>query len=75
VTPFCRAVVDLLKKDRNGSLDAYALREALMAQGVGKHPAAVAMHLTKLAWKDEYVATYLCNGIRVFVLTAKGKTA
>jgi len=78
MTPFCRAVVKLLKSQRDYQGDyqgmgAYRLREALMNQGFGKHPAGVAMNLTKLAFKGEYVTQYIYNNERIFMLTDKGK--
>lgn len=76
MTPFCRAVVKLLqakeKIDHQG-MYAYELREALMDQGMGKHPAGVAMNLTKLAFKGEYVTQYIHHDERVFMLTEQGK--
>ena len=75
MTPFCAAVVAILKQHTQG-VDAYRLREALMDQGMGKHPAGVAMNLTKLAFKGEYITQH-CerDGGRMFMLTAKGKAS
>ncbi len=76
MTPFCRAVVDTLKKAERCSMDAYHLREAMMDQGFGKHPAGVAMNLTKLAFKGEYVTCFIDNqDQRIFLLTSEGKDA
>jgi hypothetical protein len=75
VTPFCRAVVDLIKASPNQSLDAYTLRISLAAQGMGKHPAGIAMNLTKLAFRGEYVTCFTHNNYRVFLLTEKGKNS
>jgi hypothetical protein len=76
MSPFCAAVVKILKdKSINGGVDAYHLREALMDQGMGKHPAGVAMNLTKLAFKGEYITQYIHHNERVFMLTEKGKTS
>lgn len=76
MTPFVRAVVDLLKAAPHQSMDAYTLREALMEKGFGKHPAGVAMNLTKLAYKQQYVTSYIDNGdCRVFLLTSEGRSA
>jgi hypothetical protein len=76
MTPFCAAAVAFLKKQPLGSASAYALREAMMDQGFGKHPAGVAMNLTKLAFRGEYITSYIDNqDSRVFVLTAKGKAS
>lgn len=73
MTPFCKAVVEILKTARHGSMDSYTLREALMDKGWGKHPAAVAMNLTKLAFKGEYITCYVDNSdCRVFMLTSEG---
>lgn len=74
MTPFCKAVVEILRKAPNHSMDACTLRGALMDQGWGKYPAAVAMHLTKLAFKGEYVTGFVDNrDCRVFMLTSEGK--
>ena len=74
MTPFCRAVVDLIKAAPNHSLSAYELRVAVMEKGFGKHPAAVAMNLTKLAFKGEYITQYCGrDNERVFIHTAKAK--
>ena len=73
-TPFCKAVVEILQKARGRGVDGLQLRKALMAGGWGKRPAAVAMHLTKLAWKEEYVTGYCTDeGVRVFMLTSYGR--
>lgn len=73
MTPFCRAVVDLIKAAPNHSLSAYELRVAVMEKGFGKHPAAVAMNLTKLAFKGEYVTCFVRNNNqRYFLLTSEG---
>lgn len=74
MTPFVKAVCKRLAQESGGSLDAYRLRTDLMAAGWGKHPAAVAMHLTKLSWKGEYVTYFIDNrDSRVFVLTSDGR--
>jgi hypothetical protein len=74
MTPFCKAVVEILKATPHSSMSACPLRKALMAQGWGKHPAAVAMNLTKMAWKGEYITCYIRNEReRVFMLTSEGK--
>lgn len=73
LTPFVAAVIRTLRtQPSNCGVDAYTLREALMWQGHGKHPAAVAMHLTKLAWKAKYVTSYMHNDSRMFMLTKEG---
>jgi hypothetical protein len=72
VTPFCEAVVEILKASHRGGMGAGELRRALIAKGWGKHPAAVAMHLTKLAWKGEYITCYCQGAYHVFMLTPKG---
>jgi hypothetical protein len=73
LTPFCAAVVKILKAAHQQSMDADSLRKAVMKAGFGKHPAGVAMHLTKLAWKEQYVTQY-CHrdNYRVFMLTSEG---
>jgi hypothetical protein len=77
VTPFVRKVVEILQRHEAkwpGGMDAYHVRKALMSAGFGKHPAAVAMHLTKLAWKKEYVDSYVGNcGSHILTLTAAGR--
>lgn len=76
MTPFCRAVAELIAARPNGVADGCYLRNALIDAGHGRHPAAVAMNLTKLAWKREYIDTFLDNrDCRMFVLTADGKAA
>ena len=71
-TEFVKAVVLYLAQYTQGQ-DAYAVRTHLMDMGFGKHPAAVAMHLTKLAWKSEYVTGYVYHEERVFMLTSEGR--
>jgi hypothetical protein len=71
-SPFCLAVIKLLKAARHQSMTAGELRRALIKQGHGKHPAAVAMHLTKLAWKQEFITGYCNDHGRVFMLTGAG---
>lgn len=70
-TPFCLAVIKLLRAAGRG-MTAHDLRIALMKQGWGKHPAAVASHLTKLAWKKEYVMSYCGTHGQTFMLTSEG---
>jgi hypothetical protein len=71
-TPFAIAVIKILKASGRG-MDAHSLRIALMKQGWGKHPAAVACHLTKLAWKKEFVCSYCGTHGQTFMLTEAGK--
>lgn len=74
MTPFVKAVCKRLAQERGHSLDAYRLRTDLMTAGWGKHPAAVAMHLTKLAFNGTYVTGYLHEGGgRIFMLTSEGR--
>jgi hypothetical protein len=73
-TPFERAVVAILKAAEPHSVDSYHLREALMDQGMGKHPAGVAMNLTRVAWKERYYTCYTDHGgFRMFLLTSEGR--
>lgn len=75
MTPFCTAVVNILlsRRDVDAGMGAYELREKLMEAGFGKHPAGVAMNLTKLAFKGEYVTCFIHNRGRIFMLTSKGR--
>lgn len=75
MTPFCTAVVNILlsQKDPDRGMGAYDLRVRLMDLGFGKHPAGVAMNLTKLAFKGEYVTQYIYEEERIFMLTTKGR--
>ena len=75
MTPFCTAVVNILlsQKDVDAGMGAYDLRERLMDLGFGKRPAGVAMNLTKLAFKGEYVTQFIYKEERIFMLTAKGR--
>ena len=76
MTPFCKAVVDLLKAAPQQNMDADGLRKALIKRGMGKHPAGVAMNLTKLAFKEEYVTQYCTSSnYRVFMLTSEGRAS
>lgn len=73
-TPFCEAVIGVIKNTRGQTIAASRLRKELMCQGWGKHPAAVAMNITKLACKGEYITGYVDNtDSRVFMLTAEGR--
>lgn len=74
MTDFERTVVRILQGADCSTLSASDLREAVMAAGFGKHPAAVAMHLTKLAWKNRFVTCWLSNrDERMFTLTLDGR--
>lgn len=75
MTPFCKAVVDILlsQRDVDAGMEAYELRTRLIEHGFGKHPAGVAMNLTKLAFKGEYVTQFIYKEERIFMLTAKGR--
>ena len=71
-TPFVKAVVKIIKESGDSSVSSFHLRSKLMGQGWGKHPAAMAMHLTKLAWKQEYITCFIWNDERYFMLTSSG---
>lgn len=73
-TDFERTVVRIIKSHGHmNSISAGALRHELLARGIGRHPAAVAMNLTKLAYKERYITGYVSNSDRrVFVLTSEG---
>lgn len=44
-----------------------------MHAGFGKQPAAVASHLTKMAWKNELITNYVgSDSCRVFIITSDG---
>jgi hypothetical protein len=75
MTLFCTAVVNILlsQRDADRGMGSYELRTRLMEQGFGKHPAGVAMNLTKLAFKGEYVTQFIHKEERIFMLTAKGR--
>lgn len=75
-TDFEHVVVWIIKTvGRHGSIDAYTLREELMARGMGKHPAGVAMNLTRVAWRERFFTCYVNDGnCRVFMLTSDGNT-
>jgi hypothetical protein len=73
-TPFEQAVIALIKAAPNGILTAARLREALIAQGRGKHPAAVACNLTRVAWRERYFTCFVSSdNIRIFTLTSEGR--
>lgn len=73
-TAFEKAVIDILKAAEPHSVDGYRLREALMDKGMGKHPAGVAMNLTRVAWKERYFTCYTDDQqCRNFLLTSDGR--
>lgn len=73
-TKFEKVVVEIIKAAPNEMIDGGRLRVTLLERGFGKHPAAVAMNLTRLAWRDRYVTSFLSNkDRRVFILTSEGK--
>jgi hypothetical protein len=74
-TRFERAVVALIYHHRtNNSISGWELRELLLKAGIGKHPAAVAMNLTRLACKNGTVGCFIKNDRdRYFLLTSDGE--
>ena len=55
-------------------MGSYHLREALMDRGMGKHPAGVAMNLTRVAWRERFFTCFIdSQNDRNFVLTSDGR--
>jgi hypothetical protein len=74
LSPFVAEVVRYLQSTRHGSATSNEIMRHLLQKKIGKHPAAVSMHLTKLAWKQQYVTGYVDNSsTRVLMLTCDGR--
>jgi hypothetical protein len=72
-TPYERAVVEIIGA-HGVSINSESLRKALMARGFGKHPAAVAMNLTRVAWRERFFTCFINNDdVRYFMLTSDGQ--
>jgi hypothetical protein len=72
-TPFEQAVISIIKQYPHSSISSTPLRHALMDRGFGKHPAAVACNLTRIAWKERYFTCFSCHHDRNFILTSDGR--
>lgn len=73
VSPFARPVCRILHA-AGGSPGARDLRLHVMRAGFGKHPAAIASHLTKLGWKQEVVTSYVSRDFGLtFLLTSDSR--